>query len=300
MRDVVLIARPDMTRILTAVPSLSAPDCADRTSARAAAKMLAAWLPHSARVYPRLISNCRKILVKLTDPTRPILNERNGPISSTREPTPMRRRVLACQRKHSVTVEDIKGEPCDSMLTHLVGPGGAGKSTIGVRLADRLNVPFIDLDACFLAQEGDISDYLRCCGYDAYANRNVEMYLSIAAAEGVIALSSGFMTYAKEVHPSYTKICSAIAESMTAFVLLPSFDFETCVAEIVRRQVQRPLGLLASHEEAKIRQRFSIYMALPTLKLETMRPPDEIVTEILGVFIAQSTGRETRSPVAQD
>jgi hypothetical protein len=41
-------------------------------------------------------------------------------------------------------------------------------------------------------------------------------------------------------------------------------------------------------------------MALPTLKLETMRPPDEIVTEILGVFIAQSTGRETRSPVAQD
>ena len=107
----------------------------------------------------------------------------------------------------------------------------------------------------------------------------------------MIALSSGFMTYAKEVHPSYTKIHSAIAESMTAFVLLPSFDFQTCVAEIVRRQVQRPLGLLASHEEAKIRQRFSIYMALPTLKLETMRPPDEIVTEILGVFIAQSTER---------
>jgi shikimate kinase len=175
------------------------------------------------------------------------------------------------------------------MLIHLVGPGGAGKRMIGVRLADRLNVPFIDLDACFLAQVGDISDYLRRCGYDAYANRNVEVYLSIAAAEGVIALSSGFMTYAKEVHPGYTKIRSAIAESMTAFVLLPSFDFETCVAEIVRRQVQRPLGLLASHEEAKIRQRFSIYMALPALKVETMRPPDEIVTEILGVFIARTT-----------
>jgi hypothetical protein len=33
---------------------------------------------------------------------------------------------------------------------------------------------------------------------------------------------------------------------MTAFVLLPSFDFETCVAEIVRRQVHRPLGLVAA------------------------------------------------------
>lgn len=188
-----------------------------------------------------------------------------------------------------VPVEDLKCKPSDSVLIHLVGPGGAGKSTIGVRLADRLNVPFIDLDACFLAQEGDISDYLRRCGYDAYANRNVEVYLSIAAAEGVIALSSGFMTYSKEVHSGYTKIRSAIAESMTAFVLLPSFDFETCVAEIVRRQVQRSLGLLTSHEEAKIRQRFSIYMALPALKVETMRPPDEIVTEILGVFIARTT-----------
>src|SRR6202011_1676379 len=99
-----------------------------------------------------------------------------------------------------VPVEGPKCEPCDSMLIHLVGPGGAGKSTIGVRLADRLNVPFIDLDACFLAQEGDISDYLRCCGYDAYANRNVEVYLSIAAAEEGMGLSFGFMYIAKEVN----------------------------------------------------------------------------------------------------
>ena len=190
-----------------------------------------------------------------------------------------------------VPVEDLKCEPCDSMLIHLVGPGGAGKSTIGVRLADRLDVPFIDLDACFIAQEGDISDYLRRCGYDAYASRNVEVYLSIAAAEGVIALSSGFMTYSKEVHPGYAKIRSAIAESTTAVVLLPSLDFETCVAEIVRRQVQRPLGLLASHEEAKIRQRFSIYMTLPALKVETMRPPDQIIAQILDAFIARTTER---------
>jgi shikimate kinase len=141
------------------------------------------------------------------------------------------------------------------MTIHLVGPGGAGKSTIGVLLADRLNRRFFDLDRCFVEREGDISDYIQRRGYEAYARQNVEVYCSIAAAEvGVMALSSGFMTYSEEVHPRYVEIQTAIAESSTTFVLLPSLDEETCVAEIVRRQVQRPLGLLASREKAKIRK----------------------------------------------
>ncbi len=167
------------------------------------------------------------------------------------------------------------------MTIHLVGPGGAGKSTVGALLADWLDTPFIDLDECFLEREGSISDYLQRCGYPAYSRRNVEMYQSIAAADGgVMALSSGFMTYAEEVHPSYVTIRAAIAASSTTFVLLPSLDLEACVAEIVRRQVRRPLGFIASREEAKIRERFSIYRALPALKVETMRSPEEVVLEI--------------------
>jgi shikimate kinase len=168
------------------------------------------------------------------------------------------------------------------MTIHLVGPGGAGKSTIGVLLAGRLTTSFTDLDRCFLEREGDISDYLQRCGYAAYARQNIEVYRSIASAErGVMALSSGFMTYSEEVHPSYVEIRAAIAESSTTFVLLPSLDLETCVAEIVRRQLRRPLGLIASREEAKIRKRFSIYMSLPASRVETMRPPDEVVSEIV-------------------
>jgi shikimate kinase len=155
-------------------------------------------------------------------------------------------------------------------------------------------MPFIDLDRYFLDREGDISNYLQRCGYEAYASKNVEVYRSIAAAEGgVIALSSGFMTYEKDVHSGYIESRAAIAESLTTFVLLPSLDFETCVAEIVRRQVQRPFGLSASREEAKIRQRFSIYVALPALKVETMRSPDEVVMEILDALAVRhaSPGR---------
>ena len=137
---------------------------------------------------------------------------------------------------------------------------------------------------CFREYAGDISHYLQQCGYQAYARKNVDVYRSIAAEGGVIALSSGFMTYAEEVHPSYAEIRAAIAESSTTFVLLPSLDVETCVAEIVPRQVHRRLGLVASREEAKIRERFTIYMALPALKVTALQSPDAIVTEIIDIL----------------
>jgi shikimate kinase len=180
------------------------------------------------------------------------------------------------------------------MKIHLVGPGRAGKSTVGVLLSDRLNTPFVDLDMAFRERAGDISDYLQRCGYQAYARKNVDVYRSIAAEGGVIALSSGFMTYAEEVHPKYVEIRAAIADSPATFVLLPSFDVETCVAEIMRRQVHRPLGLVASHEETKIRERFPVYMALPAPKVTTLQAPDAVVSEIINVLQRNSALNTTR------
>ena len=163
----------------------------------------------------------------------------------------------------------------------LVGPGGAGKSTIGVLLAERLGIAFIDQDKCFTERHGDISEYLNRCGYDAYAHQNVEIYQSLPAdAPAVIAVSSGFMTYRDDVHRCYAEIRASVAVCPTTFVLLPSFDFETCVAEIIRRQLQRPFGSSASCEETKIRTRFAIFMSLPARKIETMRPIDQIVAEM--------------------
>jgi len=45
-------------------------------------------------------------------------------------------------------------------MIRLIGPGGAGKSTIGALLAERLDVPFVDLDRHFAARIGDISEYI--------------------------------------------------------------------------------------------------------------------------------------------
>ena len=45
-------------------------------------------------------------------------------------------------------------------MIQLIGPGGAGKTTIGAALADRLGARFVDLDAEFISRHGDISAHL--------------------------------------------------------------------------------------------------------------------------------------------
>ena len=116
-------------------------------------------------------------------------------------------------------------------MIRLIGPGGAGKSTIGALLAERLDVPFVDLDRHSADRVGDISEYIDRHGYDAYARENVEAYCSLSRGgvrSDVIALSSGFMTYASDTHPEYGRVRHEIEKCARTFVLLPSLDRE-CV-----------------------------------------------------------------------
>jgi shikimate kinase len=158
-------------------------------------------------------------------------------------------------------------------MVHLVGPGGAGKSTVGCLLAERLGVPFFDLDRLFDARFGNISAFIDSHGYHEYVRRNVEAYrafIARAPADGVIALSSGFMTYAAQM----------VQTSRTA-ILLPSLDRERCVAETVRRQLARPFARSRDREERVIRERFEISRDVPVQKIETMRSPLAVVEELL-------------------
>ena len=179
-------------------------------------------------------------------------------------------------------------------MIRLIGPGGAGKSTIGALLAERLDVPFLDLDRHFAGRVGDISEYIGRHGYDAYARENIEAYRSVSRdgiRPGVVALSSGFMTYASDIHPEYGRMRREIEQCAQTFVLLPSLDREVCVAETVRRQVARPFGRSPEREEAVIRTRFEIYMALPMQKVETMRAPAASVDEILAALTPANDSR---------
>jgi len=169
-------------------------------------------------------------------------------------------------------------------MIQLVGPGSAGKTTVGVALAKRLDVAFVDLDEQFTARFGDISAFLRAHGYPAYAAQNIQVYLDTLGSlreETVIALSSGFMTYRDDAHPSYRELHREIAASPSTVVLLPSFDYEPCVTETVRRQLRRPFSRSAEREEQVIRARFGIYWGLPAKKLETSGPVEAVVDELV-------------------
>ena len=178
-------------------------------------------------------------------------------------------------------------------MVQLVGPGGAGKTTIGAALAERLGVPFVDLDAAFTARYGDISTCLASHGYEAYAEWNLGLYLDLvrgSVSTDVLALSSGFMTYRDHVHPDYLTVRPRIASSPSTFVLLPSPDMETCVEETVRRQLRRPFARSAERERQVIRKRFPVYVELRARKIFTMRPVDTVATELVAALAALEAG----------
>ncbi|OFV89563.1 MAG: hypothetical protein A3H95_08995 [Acidobacteria bacterium RIFCSPLOWO2_02_FULL_64_15] len=169
-------------------------------------------------------------------------------------------------------------------MIQVAGPGGAGKTTVGSSLAARLGTAFVDLDEQFTAAAGDISAYLAAHGYKAYAGRNIQVCLDsmgVLREEGVIALSSGFMTYPDDAHPSYRRLRQGIIDSPATVVLLPSFDYETCVAETVSRQLRRPFSRSADREEQVIRVRFSVYCDLSVAKFETNGPVDALVDDLV-------------------
>lgn len=176
-------------------------------------------------------------------------------------------------------------------MIRLIGPGGAGKSSTGSLLAERLGVPFVDLDERFSAIIGDISEYIASHGYDAYAARNVRVYEDVvrgeASQECVLALSSGFMTYREDVHPAYVHLRRDIATSPTTFVLLPSLDLEACVTETVRRQLGRPFSRSAEREEQVIRARFAVHRDLSATPIETMRPIADVVEAVVATMAAR-------------
>ena len=166
--------------------------------------------------------------------------------------------------------------------------------TSGTLLAERLGVAFLDLDDYLASRVGDIGEYIRRHGCDTYARQNVDTYCSlvrVGSTLGVMALSSGFMAYARDIHPEYSRVRRDLEQHINTFVLLPPLDRELCVTETVRRQIARPFDRSLAKEEAVIRARFDIYMSLPMRKIATMWPPPSVADELvaaLGVVKARA------------
>ena len=74
----------------------------------------------------------------------------------------------------------------------LVGPPGAGKSTVGAVVAERLGVPFVDTDG-LLAERGGapVGDLIIDLGEDGFRTLEREVVADALGTDGVLALGSG-------------------------------------------------------------------------------------------------------------
>lgn len=171
-----------------------------------------------------------------------------------------------------------------AVIVHLVGPGGAGKTSAGPLLAQRLGWQFVDLDERFMSREGSIGASIEASGYRGYAKRNIAVYRAVKHSlvdPTVLALSSGFLTYPEDVDAEYPGLRRSIEGDALTALLLPAFELEACIEIIVRRQLSRPYlpGNRVS-EERRIRERFPMLMALPCARFRSDAPPDETASQI--------------------
>jgi shikimate kinase len=155
----------------------------------------------------------------------------------------------------------------------LIGPPGAGKSTVGTLLAARLSVGFLDTDASIEAVAGKpVSDIFIEDGEQAFrALERRAVAAAVAGHDGVISVGGG-----------------AVLDTGTRALLAGQsvVYLETGFAEAARRvglDVPRPLllGNPRAQLRALLEQRLPVYQQLAWITVVTdSRAPQEIADEI--------------------
>lgn len=75
---------------------------------------------------------------------------------------------------------------------YLIGPRASGKTTLGRRLAEALDRPFVDLDAVFLERRGEtIADLVAREGWDAFRQAEADILADVAGTPGQVVATGG-------------------------------------------------------------------------------------------------------------
>jgi shikimate kinase len=156
----------------------------------------------------------------------------------------------------------------------VVGPPGAGKSTVGRALAERLGVPFHDVDAAIEAAQGrTISDIFIDDGEPFFRDlERAEVARSLAQERGVVALGGG-----------------AVMDPLTEDALVGHVVvfLDVAIADASRRiGFDRSRPLLSVNPRASwvamMNHRRPTYQRVATVTVDTAgRTPDEVVDDIL-------------------
>ncbi|NIF31998.1 shikimate kinase [Enterobacter sp. Cy-643] len=164
----------------------------------------------------------------------------------------------------------------------LIGPGGAGKSTVGARLALKLGYDARDLDDEFCLRHMNIRAFISSQGYESYLEENAKLLdtlLKEAHASTVFILSSGFL--ATDIRADIVEANKKrVQQSGTSVLLMPSRDYQETLNTLVARQLKRGFDLKKAGETEKLSQRFAPYMSQGDIQIFSTAAPDVIANLI--------------------
>ena len=166
---------------------------------------------------------------------------------------------------------------------YLVGFMGAGKSTVGRALAERLGVPFVDLDEAFEALAGmTIRKAFEERGEAWFREREAELLRGTASLPGaVVALGGGTFTF-----PENRTFVQRSGRSLFLDV-----SFEVIAGRLGGKAADRPLFRCVEEARALYEARLASYrLSDRILPLEGDERVDAVVDRILGAMNVQGGG----------
>ena len=164
----------------------------------------------------------------------------------------------------------------------LLGPGGVGKSSLGLALRDRLGWPLVDLDLEFCERCGLIGTFIADHGYERYRQENLDLAKRLVKAiegETIFVTASGFLAAPVE-SDDYREARRTISGGY-GITLLPTLDLEIAVSIVVGRQLNRGFGLERASEDRKFRERFLKYFGEGQALVVSMESPAQIADTIV-------------------
>ncbi len=159
----------------------------------------------------------------------------------------------------------------------LIGAPGSGKSTVGSLLAERLGVPFVDVDAVIEGRDGRlIREIFADDGEPAFRALERDATVELLAGGGVVSLGGGA--------PMTPEIAEALSGVRTIWLQVDARN----AAQRIGLDAGRPLLAGGGVRATLIRlmnERAPVYAACAHHTLDTSgREPAELVDEVLSLL----------------
>jgi len=157
----------------------------------------------------------------------------------------------------------------------LIGVRGAGKSAVGKRLARRLGVDFVDLDALIETREGEaIADILPRLGEPAFRKLEAEALGSVRSHDGLVLATGGGVVLREESRHALRRLGQSVWMRVTP---------EEACRRLEGSSDRPPLTKLPPLEEARhiLGLRAALYEEVADRVVETDgRTPEEVCDEL--------------------